>query len=528
MTLSNWTRRRFAELAGLACLTVGVLTAPLDARADAEVLLSLTSNVSHIRAFDRVAVLRKPIGSQSSGSGYELQPLVKGLQGDTVLLGRSLPAGDYEVVMLRQSLMLKSVELNEDSRKIIGRFVVADGQAIDLGRLVATSMNHRVMVGRSRGTHDNLALLRRYEPGRAADFLAAAKGGAPVRGWVSAPDDEDIAEAYAIQHPTAFLRPTEGADGRLVAASRMGSVLVRGRSGTWTRIGSDRLETVNHALPVDADGIAMVAVGEHSLLLRQSRGEPEMKALDPGNLPKGDLNFIAGSPQLGWWVAVQQGRKIQLMKSAQLDAGQWTLEREIDASPLLRDSPPRVWMWPTAEGLGYAHPRGPVALLDLLTGQWVEHRTPQGFPMMAMDIGPNGQLSAVTVSASGLAGEHALLFRSTDNGANWQRLPALPVRGSPVPALPHHLADGGLVMVGGDYKAPVLHASSDAGQTWSLRKLPDANSRLHALPSGLLMADSSDFGWLSLKSSKDGGLSWTNEISGFDSRAYQAEKAKTP
>lgn len=525
------TRSPSMRLKRLAsCAALGLLIQANPAHADAEVMLSLTTNVAGYPGFDRVAVLRKPIGSQKSGSGYELQPLVRGLQGDTVLLGRSLPPGDYELVQLRQTALAKHVNLNAESRRVLGRFVVADDQAIDLGRLVVTGMNELVMLGRSRDKVENVGLLRRYEPGRAADFLAAGKGQAPVAGWVSEPNEDDDVEAYAVRRPNAFHRPTEATDGRLVAASRMGTVLVRGRSGEWTRVGSRRLETLYDALPVDADGIAMVAVGEHGLLLRQGRGQPEMQVLDPGNLPKGDLTFIAGSPQLGWWVAVHFGRKIQLMKSAQLERGTWTLEREIDASPLVRDGPAGVWFWRTPEGMAYTNPRGPLALLDFMTGQWTEHRTPQGAPFMGLEVGSKGQLTALTVSSSGLGGQHALHYRSSDNGASWQRL-SPPPPPTPIPYLPppppkpmHLLADGTLVAPGGDVSNPVLHASGDGGQTWTLRKVPTLDSVLHVMSSGLLVEVTS-FAWMNVNTSKDGALSWSREYSTYDSAAYRAQKS---
>lgn len=515
------SRRAFAgtALAALACFA-----SPVHALPDAQVLLSITANTPTMPAFDRVTVTRKPIGSQSSGSAYELTPLIRDVSTDTLVYGRSLPAGEYEITALRQTVMEKILPLNEVSRKTLGRFVVADGQSIDLGRLVVTSVNNRMMVGRSRLVDDNPALLQQHEPGRWTEFLAASKGQAPVRGWVDAPLDDDDVERYALARPAGFQRPTEGADGRVVAASRMGAVLVRSRSGLWTVLRSPRIENLAHALPVDLPHTALVAVGELGLILRQPASSPELQVVDPGDLPRGNLRFIAHALTTGWIVAVQQGNKLRFMASKQLEAGRWTLLREVDASPLLRERGSQVWLWSTPSGLGVAVPRGPIAWLDFASGRWTEQRTPQGYPLLDFVAGPQGAMTAVTYSASGLAGEHALHFRSLDAGATWERTPSVPVRGKVFPDALTPLTDGSLVIEGGDVKAPLLHASTDGGTTWQTRKLLRSGVRLHPLPSGLLLAQGIA-GWMDIDATRDGGQTWRNEFTTFDLAAYKAQAA---
>lgn len=515
-------RRAFT---GAALAALAFFTSPAHALPDAQVLLSITANTPTMPAFDRVTVTRQPTGSQSSGSAYELTPLLRGVSTDTLVYGRSLPAGEYEITALRQTVMEKILPLNEVSRKTLGRFVVADGQSVDLGRLVVTSVNNRMMVGRSRLVDDNPALLQQHEPGRWAEFLAASKGQAPVRGWVTPPLDDDDVERYATARPAGFQRPTEGADGRVVAASRMGAVLVRSRSGTWTVLRSPRIETLAHAVPVDLPDTALVAVGELGLILRQPTSSPVLQVVDPGDLPRGNLRFIAHALTTGWVVAVQQGHKLRFMVSKQLAAGRWTLLREVDASPLLRDRGSQVWLWATPGGLGVAVPRGPIATLDFASGRWTEQRTPQGHPLLDFVAGPHGAMTAVTYSASGLAGEHALHFRSLDSGATWERVASVPVRGKQFPDALTPLLDGSLVIEGGEVRAPVLHASTDGGTTWQTRKLLRIGVRLYPLPSGLLLAQGIN-GWLDVDATRDDGLSWKNEFTTFDLAAYKAQEAR--
>ncbi len=525
MTHSSPWRRR--HLFGFAAALLTLFAAPAHALPDAQVVISVTTNSTDMPAFDHVKVVRMPIGSQTSGSAYDLPPLLRGgVSTNTLVFGRNLPAGEYEINALRQTTRGKIVELNGDSRRIIGHFVVADGQSVDLGRLVATGVNDRVMVGRSRSVTDNRALLQRHEPGRWADFLAASKGAAPVRGWLQEPDVEDQAEAYAFERPLGFQRPTEGADGRMVAASHMGSVLVRGRKGGWSLLRSGRLESLHHALPVDTPDTALVAVGELGLILRQPAGDPELHVVDPGDLPQANLRFIAGGASTGWYVAVHQGKKMWIMKSARLEAGHWTTVREIDASPLFRDGASVVWLWRTAQGLAYALPRGPIARLDFATGQWTEHRTPLGYPMLAFEPGPNGRLIAATGSSVGIVGEQPQIHRSLDDGVTWQQLPAMPADFPKSRGTPRNMADGSIAVVTGGLEAKALQVSADGGASWQRRPLPSAGSRLHALPSGLLIAEA-PISWLDLDVSTDGGQTWKNSEHGtFDLPTYKAQKDK--
>lgn len=513
---------------------------PALALPDGQVLISVTHNAPGIWMFDRLTVVRMPGGASSPGPSVDLPRQLGGVSTDTQVYQRALPAGDYEISALRQPGVGLALTLSEGARQLLGRFSVADGQSVDLGRLVVTTVNTQYLVGRSRRETSNQALVQRHLPQAWAAFQAASKGQPAQRGWLTEPSPDDTIEAYALAHLTGFRRPTEAADGRVLAASTLGSVLVRSRAGAWTTLRSPRLETLLHALPVnspDAPETAMVAVGELGLMLRQPVGGTELQVVDTGNLPPGNLLLVAGGPKTGWYVVVQQGGQQRLMRSAQLEGGDWRLVREVEAKALPVNSPTQVWWWPTAQGVAVATTKGPIAHLDLASQAWTEHRTPQGLPLLALAPSPAGRLTAMTLANGPAGGELMTAFRSADGGATWARVPTLPVpiptaaNAPPLPAeaaaglLPRQLPDGTLVLGMGTVRSPELMASTDSGATWQPRKLMRADSRLHVMPSGLLLGEGTSR-WLDVDASLDGGVSWRAELSTFDLEAAKSQNAQ--
>lgn len=505
---------------------------------EGQVLVSITQNSPGLFLFDRVSVTRMTEGSTGTGTSIDLPRQLGGVSVDTQVYQRALPAGEYEISALRHPGVGLALSLSEGARKLLGRFSVADGQSVDLGRLVVTTVNIQYLVGRSQRETSNQALVQQHLPQVWASFLSVSKGQPPVRGWLTDPSPDDRIEAYALAHPTGLRRPTEAADGRVLAASTLGSVLVRGRSGTWTTLRSPRMETLLHALPVNSAEMpdtAMVAVGELGLMLRQAAGGTSLQVVDPGNLPLGNLLLVAGGPKTGWYVVVQQGLKQRLMRSAQLEGGDWRAVREVETQPLPLTDPTQAWWWPTAQGVAVATTKGPIAHLDFATQTWTEHRTPQGLALLALASGPAGQLSAVTPAKGNAGGDLLMAFRSADGGATWDRVPTLPLAtpatGKPPynladaaeRVLPIPLADGTLLVGQREIPRPELMASTDGGTTWQSRKLLRSDSRLHAMPSGLLLSLGTAR-WLDVDVSRDGGATWKAELSTFD---YEASKAQT-
>lgn len=537
MLLSISPRRALAAMA----LVVSVFHPGLAlALPDGQVLISVSHNSPRLWMFERLTVMRMPSGAQGAGTPVDLPRQLGGVSTDTQVYQRALPAGEYEISALRQPGVGLALSLSEGARQLLGRFSVADGQSVDLGRLVVTTVNNQYLVGRSRRETSNQALVQQHLPQAWAAFQAASKGQPAQRGWLTEPSPDDTIEAYALAHLTGLRRPTEAVDGRVLAASTLGSVLVRSRAGAWTTLRSPRMETLLHALPVnnpDAPDTAMVAVGELGLMLRQPMGGTELQVVNPGNLPLGNLLLVAGGPRTGWYVVVQQGWQQRLMRSAQLEGGDWRLVREVEAKALPVNSPTQAWWWPTAQGVAVATTKGPIAYLDFATQTWTEHRTPQGQPLLALEPGPGGRLTAMTAASGTAGGELMNAFRSADGGATWERVPTLP---TPTPTvssapqnlvdiaertLPRQLADGTLVLGVGDVRTPELRASTDGGATWQPRKLQRADSRLHALPSGLLLGQGTAR-WLDVDASTDGGLSWKSELSSFDLAASKAQTAQ--
>jgi hypothetical protein len=489
-------------------------------KGDAIALLSVSLNTLRLITVTQVEVTRDPEGSQKSGSAYRLTPVSTGPSLDTVLLAGKLPPGNYEVTLVNDAFSQRNVTLNPVSRQATGRFAVAEGQSVDLGRLVVTAANQRLLVGRSRLPSRNVELLRALDPERAADFVSQPV----VPGWLAAPTEVDITESYGLGRPLGARSIVEAADGRIVVASRLGSLHVRSRDGQWSVLNSDRQEALHYAAPVDLPDAVTLAVGDHSVILRQPLGARALVAVDSGNLAPGRLFFIAGNAKVGWYLAQHTGKKVRILHAMALSGGNWSVIREEEGASTWRTGPSQPWFWPTANGFAYASLRGQIHAFDFTAGQWTQRASPLPAPFLNVVSNGDGSVGALTLSTSGLGGPHARSFISKDGAATWQELtPEL--KGSDI--APVVLANGTLLLPGGGVDKAVLQASSDGGATWAPRGEIEKTSLLRAMPSGLLlMVANHPLGFFSIDVSKDGGQTWRHELSHFDRGIYELEKER--
>ena len=107
-----------------------------------------------------------------------------------------------------------------------GSPAAARRKSTDLGRLVVSRANFSVDFGRSALVTSNADLIQRFTPDYAKMFGADA-----VSGWTAPRSPKDKVEEFARAHPAGAECVTELPDGRVVAASRMGAILVRSRPG---------------------------------------------------------------------------------------------------------------------------------------------------------------------------------------------------------------------------------------------------------------------------------------------------------
>lgn len=489
---------------------------------EAVAVVSITINTPQVGAVDGIQLERiKPAADVKSY--FHLRAVAPGLARDTSLFAGVLPEGEYQVVRLDHFASQKYLPLGAAQAARIGVFAVAGGRPVDLGRLIVTPVNTSVVVGRSSVNSDNQALLRRFAPEHAKLFGDQQ----PASGWLQPKSDKDWVEAYAFERPTGATPGPVDAQGRVVAASRLGTVLVRDPAGRWSALRSGKLESLTYATPVDLPDVALVAVGEFTTFLQQRRGSTKLEALDPGNLPKGNLIFFAGNAKAGWYVAAQVGNKVRLLHAKALEGGDWQALREEDVGFSFWSGANPVWFWPTHTGLAYATAAGQLHFLNFITGQWEQRSSPGGVRFINVSPNPDASLGALTSPGGGFGGVFAKMHLSRDEARSWKPIPSGDVSVKIMP--PAALADGSLLMAGGVFSNPSVYTSKDDGATWTRMGDTRLDRTLYPLPSGTILAvDHGQFGVFSIASSADRGATWKVEYSNFDRQAYEArEKARS-
>ena len=324
------------------------------------VVLSITTNTAEITGFSRIGVHRNLPPNHDEGmfakENYAIENAAPGMARDTAVFVASLPPGDYNFSYF---MSVQGKYLSAKDKAILGNFTVAAGKAVDLGRLVLTPVNDKVIIGRVSGSASNLDMLRRSLPAQAALFT-----GAVAPGWNEPILKDQSLERLARAATVGADCPTEQADGTVFAASRLGTILIRSPAGNWRGVHGPGLESLLRVLPVDLPDTEAIAVGELGTLVRKPRGEDVLVPIDPGNLPLGSLSGIQGSPAAGWFVKHQQGDNVTLFRSPTLDAGTWTPMLKTDARLNDRHRRSTMFLWQTPTGMGYAGTQGPIKSFD--------------------------------------------------------------------------------------------------------------------------------------------------------------------
>lgn len=524
LRLPFWLRAVFVTLiVGIfsGCATHQVSRDPLKtplAAGESVVALSITSNTAQVAGIDTVEVQRKVPPEQGVKEYFELKQVVRGLSRDTSLFIGVLPAGDYEVVSLSNRPANKILRLNDSMRASLGDFKVAGGQPVDLGRLIMTPVNWKVIVGRSKKVPSNLAMMQRFTPQEAALFKEPV-----AMGWSAPPSASDNVEAYALVQPVGADRPVELPDGRVVAAGRLGTAMVRGTNGRWSPIRSAGLESLMHVVPSGRADARFIAVGEFNTLLRQPPDGKVFVPMDTGDMPPGNLLFIDGNDQTGWTVVHQRLDVIRVMRSATLERGHWETLRTESVANDYWNGINQMWIWSAPGGLAYAMSRGDIWRLDRASGQWTQHKSPGDNRFLAISVSPDGTLGAITSPGGGLGGPFASMYISGDQGVSWKEIQS-PIKLKVM--APYRFAPGKLVLQSGVSGESDLHVSHDDGLTWVKRPSFTLGEQVTPTASGRLMRVSrGQDGVFSIYTSSTEGESWKLEYTNFDPEAYDRQRS---
>ncbi len=486
-------------LSGCATTVADPLAAPLTAEQSA-VAVSITNNTTTADKFDELTVRRLGTGQE-----FLLKPTVKLSSRDTNLFIGVLPAGDYQLVMLRDDSISTTLKL-QDGPGLTGNFRVVGGAPTDLGRLIVAPINFKALVGRSSRVLTNFPLIRNFAPAYAPLFEKEQLGG-----WIGPRHADDNIEDYARSRPGDAACITEAEGGLVLAGARLGTLMLRQPGGKWLALGSTSVAALNCALPVKLPNADFLVAGEFGTLLRHEKGEATLRQVQTGDLPAGNLLRIIGNSQSGWYVANQRGETVTLYYSPELESGKWTEVRRDHVDRLLGNFEYRYWIWPTANGLAYTTGRGAIQMLDFATKRWDTVALPEKEAFSGLALSPNGMLAM----RAGLERHYV----SHDGGKHWEQVKINIEGGGYVDVGSiQQRADGSMVFVGQnlDHKS-ILFRSRDRGRTWTAESRFRFRYRVTVLKSAPMLRTSDDNldYFMSLSTSTDGDY-WREEFSTYD------------
>ena len=489
------------------------------------VVLSMTSNTPQVGQFDTVMVERVPDAPETGkpAQQFKVRQVSRGMARDTALFIGVLKAGDYTLSAFQEEKTFKTLWLNGGS-KLLGSFKVEAGKTTDLGRLLMTPVNFQTVTTRSSMSTSNRKLVERFSP----DNLSAYAG-TVIEGWSIPAKERSPIEAFALTHPVGTTALTELEDGRLAAATRLGTVMLRGKDGRWALRRSGNLESLLWLTPYDKDGASLLAVGEFNTLLKLD-GNSKLVEMGTGDLPPGNILFIAGKPAVGWFIAHQQGEAISIYRTETLEQPRWErLATESVTFDFWRGLQ-KFWIWPTSDGFGYAVSKGDINFYNFSSKSWSRRHAPNGSSLNGVAVSPNDVLGILTSPGGGLGGIFSSTYYTRDQGQSWiETKSPYKVKVSP----PLITTSGTLLEIGGVFGQTGIQASADDGKTWKPLSTKDDDSVLQSqlwatVHNGLFRIDNARLGVEMLEHSSDDGATWRLEYSSFDREIYdiQQEKAK--
>jgi len=490
-------RKRALHLLALAvnsaCMTVSLPSQEALDRGEGIVVITVTGNTGRV---DQMSSLQlQQVGAEAGTSEFRsgLRHVASGLARDTALFLGTLSPGDYQVVRLGSGGTF--IELSPEGRELLGTFRVEPGKVHDLGRLVLTGRNERVLLGRSALLTSNAELVQRFAPEH-AKFLA----GPVERGWVQPRSPDDKVEELALANPVGADGLVALGDGEVAAASRLGTVLLRSRDGRWRAVRTGGLESLLGVSPAGEGPDRLVAVGEFNTLYALERSG-KMRRLQPGNLPPGNLFFVDGNARDGWIVAHRTRRTVTLLASDRLDGGDWKPLRTVKSTV----SEAKLWIWRSEDGFGYAEESGLVSWYQRAARVFVDRRAP--YERTISDAVGCGARGACIRAGDFLPSLHV----TTDGGARWRE--ASPPEKVQAPRL---LPDGRVLIPFAYARKLLVSSNGEDWETVSEKHLP--GDRLVVVPGvGLFAVNDGrlNSGVASIRFSPDEGKSWTVELTNY-------------
>lgn len=484
--------------------------------------LSTTVNTGVVGQFDTL-VLKRAGDPDPKAAGAEYEYSIPELTGrvarDTSLFVATLKSGDYTIVRMYDSDRLMTFTPNP-TNTMLGSFKVEPGKLTDLGRVVITPINFKIGAGRSNLVTSNEALVARFAPSTSRFYKEVVPGG-----WNTPRDKDDLIEDFALSHPVGASTLVELPDGRVAAATRLGTILLRETDGRWRPLQNKTLDAWISVAPASGPDAMLVAVGEYSNIARIDR-DGVFHPVERGNLPMGTLIFVAGDMTSGWVVAHKLNDTVTLYRTDSLDKPDWT--------PILTDKltvsywsgAQQLWLWPTKTGFGYGRSTGEIRFYDVAKRAWTDRTSPGKKAIITIYASPKNELGMLASPGGGFGGITATAWLSRDDAQTWVET------GSPFNVKvtpPKVTASGVMLQSGGVFGKDSLQGSKDGGKTWYVLsdQVAVTDVVLPTATAGLFKLGKPAFGTMAdydvISHSGDDGATWTSEYISLDRAMLRAD-----
>lgn len=434
---------------------------------------------------------------------------------DLSLFFGSLPAGRYKVI----ELSFGGKYLNLRGGSLLSDIVIEAGKTTDLGMIVLTAANFKVLLGRSHKYQDSKWLIERHfadEP-----LLKNSQAG----GWAQPIPEDDVAEAFALLYTQGIASIAETHAKEVVAGTRLGKVLTRNADGRWRLLAqTGTYDAVTSVAPYvgqpEGTVLALTDAGDAYKIVKGT-AEP----ISLGNLPRGRIFFIDSNASGNrWLVGVNHDNKAELFAASTLEGGQWTSLFADDVSFSAWSGGRNAWAAKSPTGIVFAssiHPE--VRCFDYDTEQWSQLAVPDKRTVIDLKVNPTtGKIGLLTSPGGGFAGIFAKSHIVNGCAGTWQ---TIKTPYSVEVAAPIWLNDDALAVVGGVFGDAGIYVSTDNAKTWSKRGKESvlSDNFYQTAHNGLFLVSKGMYGYELVSHSGDGGANWQLELSSFDVNLLKAQ-----
>lgn len=443
----------------------------------------------------------------SNTARFEIRPVSDGFANNLGLYTAVLPAGRYFLASIADRVTFRWIDFNAMAQGGLGVFEVKAGQSSDLGTLMLTPNIDSWLVGRAAGVLTPPEAWREAAPASALSLAQLPTGG----GWVEAAYSQVSFDINLARGPVGLQGLRELPDGRVLAPSALGKLLVRGVDGQWTTLSAPRPWPLLSATAGAVDGEYVGVTEWNRFVVFAADGTS--REVPMRGLPAGRALFVGRSPQGEWYLAQEMSGALRLYRAAALDATRWDEVGAVQLTQSLWSGNRGAWAMETPDGILLVQgSKGLLRHFRYATGAWEDHHLTGNRDIQSVDLMPDGTVSVLTIAAGGFAGMFSGAWITRDYGANWQELnTGYTVKVSPLVVS----SDGRLLQAGGVFGESGIKVSNDDGKTWVqlTEALPVQTRLFQSKRNGLFairrIGDVQDV----LLRSPDGGANWVYEWS---------------